>query len=82
MQAFLPRRVDLWPVPMAPFAFRSLVVASANDSLGSLVHAKRCAFAWGSTFVDIGQAGHINPDSGHGEWSEGYMLASTIHGLV
>jgi predicted alpha/beta hydrolase family esterase len=62
------------PVPMAAFAFRSLVVASANDPLGSRAHAKHCAIAWGSTFVDIGQAGHINADSGHGEWSEGYML--------
>ena len=62
------------PVPMAPFAFRSLVVASANDSFGSLAHAKHCAMAWGSTFVDIGQAGHINAESGHGEWEEGYAL--------
>jgi len=62
------------PVPMAPFSFRSLVVASANDPLGSLAHAKHCAIAWGSTFVGIGQAGHINADSGHGEWNEGYML--------
>ena len=61
-------------VPMAPFAFRSLVVASANDSFGSLAHAKHCAIAWGSIFVDIGQAGHINADSGHGEWEEGYAL--------
>jgi predicted alpha/beta hydrolase family esterase len=59
---------------MVPFAFRSLVVASANDSFGSLAHAKQCATAWGSTFVDIGQAGHINADSGHGEWEEGYLL--------
>jgi len=62
------------PVPLAPFAFRSLVVASANDSFGSLAHAKHCAIAWGSAFVDIGQAGHINADSGHGEWEEGYAL--------
>ena len=62
------------PVPMAPFAFRSLVVASANDPFGSLAHAKHCASAWGSAFVDIGQAGHINADSGHGEWDEGYAL--------
>ena len=61
-------------VPMKPFAFRSLVVASANDSFGSLAHAKDCATAWGSAFVDIGQAGHINADSGHGEWAEGYAL--------
>ena len=62
------------PVPMVPFAFRSLVVASANDPFGSLAHAKECATAWGSTFVDIGRAGHINAESGHGEWSEGYAL--------
>ena len=62
------------PVSMAPFAFRSLVVASANDPFGSLAHAKHCASAWGSAFVDIGQAGHINADSGHGEWDEGYAL--------
>ena len=61
-------------VPMEPFAFRSLVVASANDSFGSLAHAKDCATVWGSSFVDIGQAGHINADSGHGAWAEGYEL--------
>jgi hypothetical protein len=68
------------PVPMVPFAFRSLVVASANDSFGSLAHAKQCATAWGSTFVDIGQAGHINADSGHGEWNEGYALFQQLAG--
>lgn len=62
------------PVSMEPFAFRSLVVASANDPFGSLAHAERCATAWGSNFVDIGQAGHINADSGHGEWNKGYAL--------
>jgi uncharacterized protein len=61
-------------VPMTPLAFRSLVVASANDSFASLAYAKHCASAWGSTFVDIGLAGHINADSGHGEWCEGYAL--------
>jgi len=62
------------PVPLVPFMFRSLVVASTNDQLGSLAHAKHCAMAWGSMFIDIGQAGHINADSGHGEWDEGYEL--------
>jgi len=62
------------PVPMEPFAFRTLVVASTNDSFGSLAHANHCAIVWGGSFVDIGQAGHINADSGHGEWTEGYTL--------
>ncbi|MEP6936098.1 MAG: alpha/beta hydrolase [Nitrospirota bacterium] len=68
------------PVPMTPFAFRSLVIASANDPFGSLTHATQCAATWGSTFIDIGQAGHINADSGHGEWSEGYALLQRIMG--
>ena len=69
------------PVPMAPLPFRSLVVASANDPFGSLAHAEHCAKAWGSRFVDIGQAGHINADSGHGEWDEGYALLQQFAGL-
>jgi predicted alpha/beta hydrolase family esterase len=68
------------PVPMAQFGFRSLVVASANDPLGSLAYATQCAAIWGSTFIDIGQAGHINAESGHGEWSEGYALLQRIMG--
>lgn len=68
------------PAPMTPLAFRSLVVVSANDSFGSLAHAKHCAIAWGSAFVDIGQAGHINADSGHGEWKEGYALFQKLAG--
>jgi predicted alpha/beta hydrolase family esterase len=61
-------------LPLARFAFPSLVVASADDAFGSVEYARRCAAAWGSEFVDIGQAGHINADSGHGEWAEGWLL--------
>jgi predicted alpha/beta hydrolase family esterase len=68
------------PVPMAPLPFRSLVVASTNDPFGSSAHAKLCAAAWGSDFVDIGQAEHINADSGHGEWNQGYALLQRILG--
>lgn len=69
------------PVPMGPFAFRSLVVASTNDPFGSLAHAEQCAKAWGSRFVEIGQAGHINADSGHGAWDEGYALLQQFASL-
>lgn len=62
------------PVPMQRLAFPTLVVASANDSFGSVAHARRCAKAWGSRFADIGDVGHINADSGIGDWPEGYAL--------
>jgi uncharacterized protein len=62
------------PLPLVPFHFPSLVVASADDAFGSVAHARRCAGAWGSDFVAFGQAGHINADSGHGPWPEGWSL--------
>ncbi len=67
-------------VPMRPHGFSSIVVASANDPFGSSAFAQRCAKAWGSRFVDIGEAGHINADSGHGEWNEGYAIFQQLAG--
>lgn len=62
------------PVPMRRLAFPTLVVASANDAFGSVAHARHCAQAWGSRFVEVGDVGHINADSGIGDWPEGYAL--------
>ncbi len=56
------------PVPLRSFSFQSIVVASSNDPYGSLEFARSCALAWGSRFVNIGSAGHINSASGLGEW--------------
>ena len=36
--------------------------------------ARAFADAWGSRFVEIGAAGHINGDSGFGEWPEGEQM--------
>ena len=68
------------PVPMQPHGFPSTVVASVNDPFGSSTFAQRCADAWGSRFVDIGEAGHINADSGLGDWAEGYALFQNLAG--
>ncbi len=68
------------PVPMRPHGFPSIVVASANDPFGSSAFAQQCAHAWGSRFIDIGEAGHINADSGHGEWNEGYAIFQQLAG--
>jgi predicted alpha/beta hydrolase family esterase len=65
---------------MQPHGFPSTVVVSANDPFGSSTFAQRCADAWGSRFVDIGEAGHINADSGLGDWAEGYALFQNLVG--
>lgn len=55
-------------------AFPSLVVASTTDPWVRNEVARRWADAWGSDFLSIGDAGHINVDSGHGPWPDGLAL--------
>ncbi len=66
------------PVPVNSFTFPSIVVASSNDPYGSLEFAQSCASAWGSRFVNVGAVGHINSDSGLGEWREGFVLLQQL----
>lgn len=66
------------PLPTKKFHFQSLVVTSSDDPFGSVAHAKRCAAAWGSGFVEIGAAGHINADSGLGHWPAGLALFDAL----
>jgi predicted alpha/beta hydrolase family esterase len=66
--------VGFSPMPMKSFAFPTIVVASANDPYGSLEFARSAASAWGSRFINIGPAGHINSNSGFGEWNDGFSL--------
>jgi serine hydrolase len=62
------------PLPLAPLRMPSLMVASIDDSFSPIAYARHCASAWGSQFVEIGPAGHINAESGHGAWPEGFRL--------
>ena len=55
-------------------AFPSLVVASSNDPWVKASTAEFWAGQWGSDYLNIGQAGHINVDSGHGPWPQGLAL--------
>ncbi|MBZ5530696.1 MAG: alpha/beta hydrolase [Acidobacteriia bacterium] len=70
-----PRELlDFAPVPKNPLPFPTIVVASNNDPYLAPDRAREIARAWGSRFVDVGSAGHINGDSGVGDWPEGKRL--------
>jgi predicted alpha/beta hydrolase family esterase len=58
-------------VPRDPLPFPSLLVASASDPGCALAVADDLAAAWGSQFVDAGDAGGLDSASGHGPWPEG-----------
>ena len=60
-----------WPVVMQPLPFAAELLASRNDPFCSFARAQEFAAAWGAGFVDCEDAGHINADSGLGDWPEG-----------
>ena len=62
------------PMPLEKLPFPSIVVASSNDEYVSLERARQFAQAWGSKFIEIGPAGHINGASGFGGWPEGEKM--------
>ncbi|WP_284415633.1 alpha/beta hydrolase [Acidovorax sp. SUPP3334] len=70
---------DFAPVPYAPLPYRNILVASSNDPYCPIRLAGAYARAWGSEFVRLPQAGHVNVESGHGEWPLGWAL---LHSLV
>jgi hypothetical protein len=64
---------DFKPIPTHPMPFPAHLVASRNDPYCDYDRAQAFAKAWGTTFQDAGEAGHINLESGHGPWPEGLM---------
>jgi predicted alpha/beta hydrolase family esterase len=67
----LPALSNFVPVPAGRLPFPSLVVASEDDPYATVEAASTMASGWGSQWINVGRAGHINVDSGHGDWPEG-----------
>jgi uncharacterized protein len=62
------------PIPLSPFPFKTIVVASTNDEWVSFERATYFATCWNSELVNVGDAGHINAASGFGPWPQGAGL--------
>ncbi|WP_332776669.1 RBBP9/YdeN family alpha/beta hydrolase [Polaromonas sp.] len=71
---------DFAPVPYQKLPYRSVLVASSNDPFCPVRLAGAYARAWGSEFVRMQDAGHINVESGHGEWPLGMALLQSLAG--
>ncbi len=71
---------DFAPVPYQKLPYRSVLVASSNDPFCPVRLAGAYARAWGSEFVRMQDAGHINLESGHGEWPLGMALLQSLLG--
>jgi uncharacterized protein len=68
---FPPDATGFAAVPLTRLPFATIVVASSNDPYGGAAFSQTCAGAWGSRWIGIGARGHINADSGLGDWDEG-----------
>lgn len=66
------------PTPHGRLPWRSLVVGSTDDPYARPEFAAQCAAAWGSAFVSVGAAGHINAESCLGAWPIGLSLLRTL----
>jgi len=70
-----PREIrDFAPVPLERLPFPSVLITSSDDPWLALDRAGEMAEMWGSSFVNIGSAGHINSESGLGDWPEGKRI--------
>ena len=69
---------DFSPVPYQPLPFRSVLVASTHDPYCPIRTAGAYARSWGSEVVRLQNAGHINVESGHGEWPLGEALLQSL----
>ena len=67
----LRQQIPGWAPPARQrLPFASLVVASSDDPFGRLAHARALAQDWGAAFRDLGARGHLNADSGLGDWAQ------------
>ncbi len=80
-----PEREDIrellpgWsPIPMQPLPFPSLLLCSRNDPYCALERSQAMGRAWGSTLVDCGECGHLNSESGLGDWPQGLNLLKEL----
>lgn len=61
------------PYPAGALRCPALLVASRTDPYATFEEMEALAASWDVTLLDAGDAGHLNPQSGHGPWPEGLM---------
>lgn len=62
------------PIVRQRLPFPSVLVGSRNDPYCTFDTAQSLAQSWGSRWVDLGACGHINAESGLGDWPQGRAL--------
>ena len=66
------------PIVRKPLPFQSILLGSENDPYCDFARAQGFAQSWGSQFVNTGARGHINAESGLGDWPEGLQYLEKL----
>lgn len=66
------------PVPQHSLSFQSVLVASDEDPYCRLDRARQFAASWGSRLEILPNAGHINAESGFGDWPQGLKWLTAL----
>jgi predicted alpha/beta hydrolase family esterase len=72
------RSYEFGAMPTQRLPFPALLVASENDPYMALDKAQTAATGWSVPLINLGEAGHINVQSGFGRWPQGYALAMQV----
>ncbi|AKJ32216.1 RBBP9/YdeN family alpha/beta hydrolase [Caldimonas brevitalea] len=77
----IPPQLYSWrPMPRQPLPFPATAVISTDDPFCTPERAAELAAAWGATLLSLGARGHLNADSGLGDWPEGREWVATLVG--
>jgi predicted alpha/beta hydrolase family esterase len=66
------------PLVRERLSFPSILAASRDDRYAEFGQSRKMARLWGSRLVDAGWLGHINADSGIGDWPFGSHLINRL----
>jgi predicted alpha/beta hydrolase family esterase len=66
------------PVPLNRLPFPSILLGSRDDPYCSMARSRLFAESWGAEFLDYGARGHLNAESGLGDWPEGRALLARL----
>ena len=78
-RADAPPQIAGWaPIIRRALPFPAITVISSDDPYCSSERAHEMAGDWGAAALEIGPFGHLNGDSGLGDWAEGRALLRSL----
>jgi predicted alpha/beta hydrolase family esterase len=75
----IPPQLHGWrPLLLERLKFPARAVVSNNDPFCTVEQADRFCAAWGASLHDAGPRGHLNAESGLGDWPQGLALLEQL----